>query len=115
MDCFICNTVLSVNSISKHFKLVHSEIDTYRCTYGNKCCQHISSLNNFIRHFKSHVQLDIRSNKNHEKTILKKVIQTIGNTSDSYTTSQDVSPIFYQLTRLIILQEIFQYVLMISE
>lgn len=64
MECFICNTGLTLNSTSKHFKLVHNTIDTFRCTYDNNCGQFISSLSKFIRHFKVHIQGDFKSGKN---------------------------------------------------
>lgn len=91
MDCFICNKFVSISCISKHFKLVHSKTDTYRCTYGKNCCQYISSLNNFIRHFKAHVQADIKSNSNIDKPIITKDTQTISSTSQECSTSRTVS------------------------
>lgn len=57
MNCFICKTPLTLNSLSKHFRLIHSlnEKETYLCTFDN-CNQYLNSLGNLKRHLKMHLQ-----------------------------------------------------------
>lgn len=60
MDCFICKTFLSVNVMSKHFKLVHnlSENATYRCTFDN-CFQFFGTISTLLKHLKSHLRRSV--------------------------------------------------------
>lgn len=64
MDCFICKKSLSMNYISKHFRLVHNltEIDTYICTFGKDCNQFLSSFSALKKHFKCHLQKELLPN-----------------------------------------------------
>lgn len=61
MDCFICKKNLSINYISKHFRLVHNltESDTYICTFKKNCNQMLSSFSALNRHFKCHLNKEL--------------------------------------------------------
>lgn len=71
MGCFICKTSLTIQSMSKHFKLVHclAEKDTYMCTFQNNCNQYFNYFSSLIRHVKSHLS--------RERNIGVKVLATV--------------------------------------